>query len=124
MAVSDYRPRSDGYYWPQCLVDPDDLVRRMESYAAEPDRIGELKRAARAHAESSLDWNRNAAGLDELLAATTILAGEPRRRAREAALAFERQRLDPRFFFPRLSRLLARAGTILRPLAGRYGGRR
>jgi glycosyltransferase involved in cell wall biosynthesis len=124
VAVERYLPRADGYYWPQCRVDVGELRRQMDWYRTNAGRIGELKRAARAHAERELDWNRNAAGLGRILAETEPLRGDPRDGSRRAALAFEGRRADLRLFFPQLSRVLFRAADWLRPLASRYSGRR
>jgi glycosyltransferase involved in cell wall biosynthesis len=122
--VDRFLPRSDGYYWPQSMVDPADLARHMEWYCARLDRIGELKRAARSHAERKLDWQRNAAGLGACLEQVERLKGEDRERARRAALAFERNRVDLSYFYPWLSRAMFRAADLLQPLSSRYSGRR
>ena len=122
--VATYRPRSDGYYWPQCEVDPGDLARELDWYCEHRDRLPELKRAAREQAERKLDWRRNGAGLGAILEGIEPLRGEVRDRAREAALAFERRRVDLRFFYPLLSRILFRGADLLHPLASRYSGRK
>jgi glycosyltransferase involved in cell wall biosynthesis len=123
VAVAGYRPRSDGYYWPQCEVDSEDLGRQLRWYCDNRERIDQLKGAARRHAERRLDWRQNAAGLGRLLQGVEPLRGEMRDRARRAALAFERRRVDLRFFYPLLSRVLFRGADLLRPLASRYSGR-
>jgi len=122
--VAGYRPRSDGYYWPQCLVDPGDLAREMVWYCENRERLAALKREARRHAEARLDWRANAAGLGELLRGVEPLHGDVRVRAREAALAYERRRVDLRCFYPLLSRALLRGADLLHPLTSRYSGRR
>jgi glycosyltransferase involved in cell wall biosynthesis len=121
--VAEYRPRADGYYWPQCRVDPGELARQMLYYCERLERLSEIKRAARRHAEAKLDWRRNAASLEAILREVEPLRGERRARAREAALAFERRRVDLRLFYPLLSRALFKAADLLHPLASRYSGR-
>jgi glycosyltransferase involved in cell wall biosynthesis len=123
VAVERYQPRYDGYYWPQCFVDPADLVQQMRWYCENAARLAELKRAARARAERALDWNHNGRELPRILAREARVEHEPRRRARAAALAFERRRIDPRLFYPATTRILLKAAQYLRPLASRYSGR-
>lgn len=123
VAVERYQPRRDGFYWPQGLVDVEDLRRRMEWYCANAERLPELKRAAREHATQNLDWNRNGQELPAILEQAWRSESAPRRRAREAALKFERERVDVRLFYPLTTRLLLRAARYLEPLASRYSGR-
>lgn len=122
-AVAAWRPRSDGYYWPQALVDVDDLARQMDWYCQNAGRLAELKRAAREHARAALDWDDNCAELPEVLAAARRLDGPAQHEARAAALRFERQRRDVRLFWPRTTRALLALARFLRPLASRYSGR-
>jgi glycosyltransferase involved in cell wall biosynthesis len=123
VAIQRFQPRADGYYWPQCLVDADDLRRQMAWYCENRARLEELRRAARRFAERNLDWRQNARGLGELLASARPLDETLRQRARSAALAFERGRVDLRLFYPRLSRVLLKAAGFVRPLVSRYSGR-
>ncbi|NPV00498.1 MAG: glycosyltransferase family 4 protein [Brevinematales bacterium] len=53
--------RADGYYWPQCIADLGNLTDAMNYYAARPESIGKLKKAARKYAEKNLDWMKNTA---------------------------------------------------------------
>jgi len=123
VAIRQLQPRYDGYYWPQALVDPVDLRRQMAWYCENAGRLTEFKRAARGHAEQALDWRRNSRELPGILDNVTRICDESRRRAREAALDFERRRVDPRLFFPLTTRLLLKAADYLQPLASRYSGR-
>lgn len=124
VAVERYQPRPDGYYWPQGVVDVDDLARQIDWYCANVDRLAQLQRAAREHATRSLDWGRNSAALPRLLAEVPPLGRAARGRARDAALRYERQRVDVRLFYPWTTRLLVKSADFLRPLASRYSGRR
>lgn len=123
VAVKRYQPRRDGYYWPQCLVDVEDLLRQMDWYCANAERLPELKRSAREHAVCNLDWARNGKQLPRILERATRLDGAEQARAREAALQFENQRVDVRLFYPLMTRLLLKSADLLRPLASRYSGR-
>ncbi len=48
--------RSDGYYWPCCLVDIDDLANKMRYYEENFDRLEEFSQLAREHAVQYLNW--------------------------------------------------------------------
>lgn len=61
--TSKFYSRADGYYWPQCDIDKDDLVAKMKFYVDNFDRIAEFKLNARKYAEEFLDWNKNATQL-------------------------------------------------------------
>jgi glycosyltransferase involved in cell wall biosynthesis len=62
-------PRDDGYFWPQCEVDLEDLVRQMQWFVDHDHEVPELKRAARASAETRMNWELNAAGVADLFTA-------------------------------------------------------
>jgi glycosyltransferase involved in cell wall biosynthesis len=64
--IARYYSRTDGHYWPQCLVDEDDLVAKMQEYVDRADKIGELKRAARAYAEKNLSWGEHMKRIPEV----------------------------------------------------------
>ena len=123
VAVERYQPRRDGYYWPQGVVSIEDLRRQMEWYCENAERLPELKRAAREHAVQHLDWSRNGQELSGILERVSRIESESRRRARTAALQFEKQRTDVRLFYPLTTRVLLKAARYLRPLASRSSGR-
>lgn len=58
-------PRDDGYYWPMCEVDVDDLCRAMKAACDRIDTLASWKRTAREYAEQHLDWKKNAVGLSQ-----------------------------------------------------------
>lgn len=51
--------RFDGYYWPQCTVDIEDLTLQMQYYIDNRNNLETLKNKARTFAEKELDWNKN-----------------------------------------------------------------
>jgi glycosyltransferase involved in cell wall biosynthesis len=59
--------RADGYYWPLCAVNQDDLVRQMNVYIEQRQQIPELKRKTREYAEAHLSWGLSQKALLELL---------------------------------------------------------
>ena len=61
--VSERKKRSDGYYWPESLVDVADLAGKMQFYVDHADVAAGHARNARRSAEEQFDWERNSAGL-------------------------------------------------------------
>ncbi len=51
--------RADGYYWPKCEVNVNDLVNKMLFYVENFNNISDFKKNARKYAESYLDWMKN-----------------------------------------------------------------
>jgi 1,2-diacylglycerol 3-alpha-glucosyltransferase len=64
--VTALRERADGYYWPECEVDVDDLTDALEAFVGDRDRLTAMKRDARAFAEERLDWEDRRETLVEL----------------------------------------------------------
>ncbi len=58
--VVGHSPRSDGYYWPMCELDVNNLAETMELIAAHSEFLPEMKQRARKHAVSHRTWERNA----------------------------------------------------------------
>lgn len=54
--VDSFHTREDGYYWPMCEVNTDDLAKKMEYYIENIDVIPNLKKKARFSAEKKLNW--------------------------------------------------------------------
>jgi glycosyltransferase involved in cell wall biosynthesis len=82
--------RSDGYFWPEVEVDDDALVAAMQRFADDPGLSFAAGRASRARAVGELDWARNAAALDDVLAGAARRAVSPV----EMARARSRDRID------------------------------
>ncbi len=60
VSVENYIARADGYFWPQAVVNSEDLVTQMRWYIDHADEICSLKLKARAYAETYLSWESNA----------------------------------------------------------------
>ncbi len=61
--IERFYPRADGYYWPQCDVDLDNLRECMQVYIDRKEHLTEFKRAARIYAEKNLDLAKNGKNL-------------------------------------------------------------
>lgn len=65
--VKETRMRKDGYYWPEKIVDIDDLSQKMQMYVDSEDLLCMHKSKARDFAVENLDWKRNASELGQEL---------------------------------------------------------
>lgn len=59
VSVNRHIARSDGYYWPQSIVNVDSLIKEMSFYVGQADNLPTMKRQAREYAVQNLDWNKN-----------------------------------------------------------------
>lgn len=84
--------RADAYYWPQNEVEPVDLAQTMESFIDGSRDVDAMKRAARKHALSTLDWDTNATVLPGIIAAVSPGDAETKVRATERAEHYNRRR--------------------------------
>lgn len=64
--IDRYEYRQDNYYWPMCYVNEDDLVKKMQFYVDNFEKIKNLKSMARKYALNNLDWSKNASSLGEI----------------------------------------------------------
>ncbi len=84
--------RNDGYYWPQCRVNIEDLARQMQYYVDNKDKLPELKRAARAYAETHLDWKKNTKDLPQLLTELNVIPQDKKQPFYQQAQHYEQRR--------------------------------
>ena len=61
VAVKRLFSRSDGYYWPQCETDVDDLREQMAYYVNNRHILSTFKKRARLHAEKRFNWKKRKA---------------------------------------------------------------
>ena len=118
--VQSRKEREDGYYWPMCMVDVDELTSQMDAYVAAKDRLREAKHAARKYAEIHLDWMVNSRELPERLAQVKLLPRSQKADALKLAREYERAqaRTSPRYwvsyYFPAATALARRAYRAVR----------
>jgi 1,2-diacylglycerol 3-alpha-glucosyltransferase len=67
VAVEQYEPRWDGYYWPLNICSEKGLAEAMQHYIDSRESLAAFKRRSRDHAERYLDWGKNSATLLERL---------------------------------------------------------
>lgn len=106
--------RPDGYYWPECIVDVDDLINQMEWYINNIEMLPMLKKQVRDFAENNFDWNKNAYQLSDVFIKTRKRSAEDIRIESQKAIEFEKKRkrttLQQRFL---TVFRVAKAGKIL-----------
>lgn len=54
--IKEYKCRQDAYYWPLCIIDKDDLAKKMKFYIENNDKLDEYKNNARKFVEEELNW--------------------------------------------------------------------
>ncbi|MFN0169843.1 MAG: glycosyltransferase [Bryobacteraceae bacterium] len=102
-----YFARSDGHYWPLCLVDEDHLVEQMQFYVERGESIEADKRSARSYAEAHLDWAANSTVIPGVFESARKLSTEEKTPWLDAAYEYEakRARQNPRawlsYYYPR-----------------------
>ncbi|AFW95351.1 glycosyl transferase [Anabaena sp. 90] len=64
--------RNDGYYWPQCSPNIQNLTEILDLYAGEFSNIHKLKRDARRYAEDNFNWMDRAEQINFILNETKI----------------------------------------------------
>ncbi len=82
--ITSRRKRSDGYYWPVCEPDQQDLLENMQFYVDHPDLIVTHKRNARKIAVDKFEWSRNSAGLSLKIENIAYSCHKVRHRANQA----------------------------------------
>lgn len=77
--IDRFEYRQDNYYWPMCYVDEDDLLKKMQFYVDNFDKIKDLKSMARKYALKNLDWNNNASKLGEVFKNLSLISWEDKK---------------------------------------------
>ncbi|WP_415407159.1 glycosyltransferase family 4 protein [Sulfurovum sp. CS9] len=72
-SVKKYYCRGDGYYWPMCEVNVDDLAKQMEYFLNNKDKLQEYKNKTREYATKNLDWMGNKDGVEKAFVESELL---------------------------------------------------
>lgn len=104
VAVERLIARADGYYWPQAIVQVDDLARAMQFYIDHRAELTQFKQLARQYADTHLTWSHNAAHLPAWLEQVEKQPATGWKAVHEDISAYERKRTSlpqmyPRFFY-------------------------
>lgn len=65
--ISQFTARADGYYWPKCEIEVDDLTKIIDHYAANPELVMSHKENARLYAINNLNYKDNFKLLNHLV---------------------------------------------------------
>jgi 1,2-diacylglycerol 3-alpha-glucosyltransferase len=65
--VANFIFREDHYFWPQSFCDQDSLIDAFQYFIDHIDQLPVYRQNARDFALRNLDWNKNAAGLSQIL---------------------------------------------------------
>lgn len=84
--------RNDGYYWPQCFVNIDDLKCKMEWYIENKSLIPSMKEKARLYAEKRLDWDSNIEIIERIFRNSKQLKRRNESKIIEKIILFEKSR--------------------------------
>jgi glycosyltransferase involved in cell wall biosynthesis len=84
--------RYDGYYWPQCECNIEDLSAKMLFYVENKDKIEIYKRAAREYAVTNLDWVKNSGNLNHILENSKFNSEVLSKKIFETCRSFEKSR--------------------------------
>ncbi len=90
--ISRLYARSDGYYWPQCLVEQEDLRECMQYYVNKSSEIMYFKQMARKYAETELDWSKNEMNLSEIFKSTKKIPSEKKHDSENKIRVYEQNK--------------------------------
>ncbi len=87
--IDKFTSRADGYYWPQSLVDLEDLKTQMMWYLKNKVNIANFKKFVHEYALQNFDWMKNMSNLSSLLFDVNKLPSDIVLKAEERAIEFE-----------------------------------
>ena len=124
LRVARFVSRSDGYYWPQAIVEVASLHDAMVHYVEDASALRRQRSQSRKHAEESLDWSRNGEHLLDCVAQVQKRPGAELRAVGERVLAHEREQTSllqrhPMFFY-----FLSSLYRSFKPWASAVSGKR
>lgn len=90
--IDGLHPRSDGYYWPVCEPNVDDVRKKMQAYVDDILNISAKKKSARLHAEEKFNWFMNARELPVFFAKSKIISLKQKTDAIQQARWYEEKR--------------------------------
>lgn len=64
--VNSFHARSDGYYWPEAVINEDSLYDAMKFFIEHKQQIPEFKKKARNYALEKLDWTNNSMSISTI----------------------------------------------------------
>lgn len=121
--ISKVSARSDGYYWPQCLVDSDALCVQMSGYLEQKGNMQGLKLLARKSAETRFDWIKNEEQICSVFSSSKLLPESIKLAAVQKAECFESNKTNFKeqvfYFLPSAFKFAHRTRDFLRKVVGK-----
>jgi len=93
IGVSHEEVRGDNYYWPQSIVDVNDLSTQMNFYINSKEHIKLYKEKAREYALKNLDWKKNLALFEKQLITIQKLKNSNINQLKEQAIKYDNKSL-------------------------------
>lgn len=90
--INKFWARFDGYYWPQCEVDLDDLECKIRFYINNKNKIKQYKIFAREYSEKFLDWTKNKNNIFYIFERSNILDYKNKKNIIKSIKIFEKNR--------------------------------
>lgn len=109
--VERFLGRDDGYYWPENIVDNNDLALKIQYYIDNPDVVVRHKNSSISHSRESLSWRKNSANLSELI--SELKEQSKPRSEKELSQLEKRVRLIDSQLKPNILDLLKKIARIL-----------
>lgn len=75
--VELYRSRRDAYYWPLSICSKSSLIKAMQYYIGNRDRLEEFKEVARNEAVKKWDWKSRIEDINKIFNETEIVVRDP-----------------------------------------------
>jgi len=122
-SVSRHIARSDGYYWPQSIVDLGSLIEQMTFYVEQADNLPTFKQQAREYAVHYLDWGKNYATLTSFMSRVKRLAPEVKHSAIMHATEFEERRTTLPQRYPKAFLFMSRTYRLMKRLRAQTASR-
>jgi glycosyltransferase involved in cell wall biosynthesis len=83
--------RSDNYFWPQSIVEVEDLASKMEFYVKKKHDLPFLKQKSRDYACQYLDWKKNSQYLSENLGKLKFIDDVKKRDGIKYAIEYQKR---------------------------------
>ncbi len=84
--------RQDGYYWPMCEVNLEQLTSAMQFYVKNIGELDKYKMLARKYAEENLDWDKNSVDLSKIFSNSSVISRSDKSKLIVDVFRFEEKR--------------------------------
>lgn len=82
--VAEFHERSDGYYWPSCCADVEDLSAAMSYYLDKTSELDEIRKSVRDYVVRRYNWQTRSGPISSVFKDAQVLTGALRAEGVEA----------------------------------------